>query len=228
MPSFSVARLSAFCRTSARALAACAAVAGAAPVAHAQASTLTFNGLTAVDNSGVRYVSNCYEEAGYRVTLVGMACGTDAALATWTPDNDLYYTGSPAMYNNAGPSVDFARVNGGAFSFQSIGLASFLGQLGDPTSVMFTGFLTGGGMVTHMLDVPGGIYGTPASLSMYNFTDFTNLTALRLTVTSPSGEPMVQFDNVRFGAAVVPEPMTVLLVGGGLAGLGMLARRRAR
>lgn len=216
-------------RRAAPALAALAALALAAASAGAQTRTMTFDGLTAVDASGVRYVSNCYEEAGFRVTLVGAACGADAALATWTPDNDLYYAGSPALYNNLGESVDFTATGGQTFAFQSIGLAPFLGQLGNPTSVLFTGFLASGGMVTQSVDVAGGVYGQAVAATPYSFANFGGLRALRLTVTAPSTELNVQFDDVTFAlgpAATVPEPATVALVAGGLAGVAALARRR--
>jgi hypothetical protein len=225
MPWFSAAPPSAFSRTRAL-LAVCAAVAIGAPAARAQPATLTFDGLTPVDASGVRFVDNCYEEGGFRVALDGFPCGAPAALATWTPDNDLYYTGSPALYNNFDGSVDFSRVGGGTFALRSIGLATFLGQLGNPTSVMFTGFLVGGGTVTRTVDVPEGDFGTPTALSVYDFTGFDALSSLRLTVVSPVVEPYVQFDNVSLAA--VPEPATVLLLGGGLVALGAVARRRAR
>jgi hypothetical protein len=215
-------------RLSARVLAALVAVALAAPAARAQTATLTFNGLTAVDESGVRYVNNCYEESGYRITLMGFGCGATEAFVAYTPDN-LAYTGSPALSNNRGATFEFTRTGPapGAFSFQSIGLAGFIGGSLSPKSVLFTGMLAGGGMVTQTVNLPGST-GLSAMLSPFTFTGFTNLSALRITVQSPSVEPYVQFDNVAFVGAtnVVPEPATVVLFGAGLAGLGAAARRR--
>lgn len=216
-------------RHAARALAALVVAALVAPAARAQTTTLTFNGLTAVDASGVRFVDNCYEESGFRVAVVGFACGAPSTLGAWTPDFADRYTGSPALHNEMGSAVDFTAISGQAFSFQSIGLASFFGQFGDPTTVMFTGFLASGGMMTQTVEVPGGNFRSPAALSPFSFTGFTNLRSLRLTVVTAAPEisANVQFDNVAFGtAAVVPEPTTVVLIGAGLAGLGAVARRR--
>ncbi len=213
-------------RAGAYALAACAAVAAAAPAARAQAPvTLTFNTLTGSD--GVRYVNNCYEEGGFRVTALGSACGSPEALATWTPEESLFYSGSPALFAATSESVDITAVGGGAFSLQSIGLAPLLGGFGSPTSVLFTGFLAGGGTVTQTVSVPGATN----ALTVFNFATFAGLSSVRMTVTTPAFEPYVQFDNVRLApaqAAVIPEPTTVALLGAGLAGVAAAARRRRR
>lgn len=71
-------------------------------------------------------------------------------------------------------------------------------------------------------------------LTPFAFNGFDNLSSLRLTVLGPppSGqviegiERIVQFDNVAL--AVVPEPATMVLLGSGLAVVGVLARRRRR
>jgi hypothetical protein len=240
MPRFSVANPSTHRRAGATAparllaaFAAFAAVAAAAPVAGAQ--TLTFNGLTAVDDSGERLVANCYVESGFRVTLMGMGCtGGDAAIAfgTWTPDNPEYYTGSPALHNNFDGTIEIAAVNGMAFSFRSIDLAPFLGSLGEETSVTFEGMLAGGGMMTpRTVVIPGGRSFGPGSATVRNYTfgGFDDITALRLRYVSPDvpGSRAFQFDNVALGPAqVIPEPATVALFGLGAAGLGLVARRR--
>ena len=202
------------------------ALALAAGAAGAQ-TTVTFDGLMPGD-AGVQYVGNCYTEAQLTFTVVGVACDTPDAFATWGAADPLFYTGSPALFNNsiASASVDIMAAGGGPFSLLSIDLAPVLGAFGSPTTVMFEGMMMDGTSVTQTFMVPGGTN----MLTTYIFNGFTNLNSARLTVTDPSFEPYVQMDNIRAMASVstVPEPGTVLLLGSGLAALGLMAHRRRR
>lgn len=203
-----------------------AASAAFAMPAHAQ-TTLNFNSLTDVDGSGVRYVNNCYVESGFRVAVAGLACGTEAALATWTSADPLFYTGSPALFNNLGETVEITATSGASFSLMSLGMAPVLGGFGAPTTVTFMGMLAAGGTVSQTFTVPGAT----TAMTAFTLTGFTGLSSVRFTVTSPSAEPYVQFDNVMLMAgttAVIPEPSTYALIGAGLLGVAGMARTRRR
>jgi hypothetical protein len=199
----------------------CASI--AAP-AFAQNSTATFNTLTD-GGIGVRYVANCYVEANLRFTVVGDACGATDSFASWGPSESAFYSGSPALFNNSatGTAIDITAANGGQFSLFSISLAPYLGVLSGNTSVSFLGSLFGGGTVSRLMTLNGG---TNAQ-SNFSFVNFTGLTSVRLTVTSPQSDPYVQFDNVSVNVAtVVPEPRTVLLLGAGMFAVAAAYRRR--
>ena len=198
----------------------------ASPAASVQAQTLTFNGLSSNDPSGVVFVNNCYMEAGFQVRITGLAsCNTPNAFASYTPANGAY-TGSPALFNadetQTVASVDFMLMSGGTFTFNSISLApvSFPGLA---MSVSFTGTRMVGGPVTDMVMLNAGMM----TMMNYNLNGFTNLTSLRLTPSAP--DFAVQFDNVAFSnvtQGVIPEPSTYALMGTGLVGLLTIARRR--
>lgn len=198
--------------------------------AGAQTVMVNFNGFAALDPSaGINYVDNCYVENGFRITAVGDACGMAGSLATYTSTNLLGYTGSPALFSTYQPSLDFTRTAGGPFALRSLDLAPFL--LGDlatnPITVLLTGTRMVGGTVTQSFTIPAGT----AALTHYVFSGFTDLSSVRLTVTSPNFEPYVQVDNLEFSVgsmATVPEPATFALMGVGFLGLGVTTWRRRR
>lgn len=201
------------------------AVGAALPAAQAgaQTTTVNFNSLTVTDGSGIRYVNNCYQESGFQVAAVGLACGTPMAFATGGPDSPLFYTGSPALFlgETTATQVDFTRVASGTFGMQSIGLGAFLGSSANVTLV---GSLMGGGTVTQTFNVMA----SPLMTAFAVNSAFTGLTSIRLSAMNANGEPLVHFDNLVFttGVTAVPEPGTVFLVAAGLAGAGLAARRR--
>ena len=84
--------------------------------AHAQTATLNFNTLTDPGNVGVRYVPNCYAEQGYVVTVVGVACSDQLALATAGPADPLLYTGTPALFLNNGTGVNLTGDSGSYYA----------------------------------------------------------------------------------------------------------------
>ena len=203
-----------------------AAVAVAAIPVQAQ---VTFNSLGPVDGSGIRYVPNCYVEGGLRFTVVGEACGTglngSSALATYTSANGSY-TGTPALFNNLGDAFDITAASGANFNLISIDLAPIfiLGAGPGVIPVSFMGTRAIGGTVAHTANVMLAATG----LTNFMFFDFTGLTSVRVTPGAPDFS--IQFDNVATNvvASVVPEPSTYLLTIVGLAGIGVVSRRRSR
>ena len=199
---------------------ACALVAFGATPAAAQ---VTFEELAT--DAAVSYVGNCVSSGGLTFTAVGLGCDVTDAFAVYGPSQAAFYSGSAALFNNLTAGVQ-VTTGGTPFSLTAVSLTPGLGALGfEPTTVMFTGMVNGGGTLTQMATLAAGM-NTPMLVTL---SGFTNLTSFTYAVTSPSYDG-VQIDDIVYstGASVVPEPATVLLLGSGLAGLAVFARRRQR
>lgn len=191
--------------------------------AHAQtAFTLNFNNTVTSVPDGINYVQNCYVASGIRVVATGESCNNAFSLATYTSADPTGYTGSGALFAATAPSLDLMPVSG-TFSVSSIQLAPGLLGMFDtnPVTVLFTGTTMLGGTLSFQTVLGTMLTGLTSPIMLSNFTNLTNL---RIT---PSGiDPYVQIDNVVGTVTATPEPATFALLGLGLGGVGLIARRR--
>ena len=179
--------------------------------AAANAAVIDFNGLV---GTGLVDRGFTYTEDGYTLTNLSTPFPF-----TSIHSGDSRYTGTPSFFNNTVNGLTrLTASDNSAFDLQSIALDSLNG--GYNQTVTFTGFFAGGGTIVQAFMTDASFPG----LQTFNFTGFTNLSRVEWTQT-PNFH---SFDNITVQASDVPEPVSLLVFGGLVAGGGWLARRRMK
>ncbi|MBV9880158.1 MAG: PEP-CTERM sorting domain-containing protein [Gemmatirosa sp.] len=187
-------------------------VAAALPVA-AHAQTIDFDD----------YVTSGYEALG---AYAGMSWTNTFVLRAGTSFASVAAASSPnVIFPGFGSPSGFALSAPGTFTLGSIDLVQW-----DPFNYGYTapsttvrGFLLGAPVAGDVMTVALG--------STYATTVFNWAGIDAVTFTQENGDGWYVADNVVLGNVAVtatPEPATLALVGGGLAALGIGARRRRR
>lgn len=185
--------------------------------AAASATVITFDAIT---GGGTRPLPANYQEAGFQITP-----GEHTAFALWG-QNNANYTGSTAVWvaatGHPGSNrvTTLTRVDGGAFSLESIDFSEPNRDVTDPFEIVVSATLNGV-WVWNFAVFLDGVFGPET----FNFgSTFSNVTEVQFGVRDYYD---YQFDNVVLGAppAEVPEPGSLGLFGVGLLG-ALLAKRR--
>ena len=200
------------------------------PAAHAQI-TLDFENLSNPSSSGGNPQGNFVVQNGF--TLTATTANNVYGLSSVAPngsDIGLNYTGSVALFNDnsIGGVTTLYKNNGtplpsgNTFTLNSIDIANRNLQIYQPggVTVVFTGYLLGGGTVTQSFT-----HGANNNLEFVSFdSNFTNL----ISVSFDQNSPFNQFDNIVLDVpAAVPEPgFLALLAGLALTGAAFLRRRK--
>jgi len=187
---------------------------------NSQAGIITFESLSHTDDQ-VDDHGATYTEAGFTFTNIATveSSGFDPSLATF--GTEVYgYTGSTALFNDNSEGITvLTRVDGNAFSFNSIDLAelSAYDEANYAFGVTFNGFLANGSPVSQTVTLDNF-----TGVQSYVFGSvFSDVVAVSW---AQGGDDFHQFDNVN--ASPVPEPMSLLLVGSGLMALMGVRKKR--
>jgi hypothetical protein len=193
----------------------------------AYATTISFAGLSQAGSS--------YASEGSSYTQQGFTFGS-GALYVWEASSanlpGLAAANTSLFEFYAGGASSIKAVGNGAFTLDSIDLAPLIAGGSGTFDVTFTGTHADNSTVSQTFVVSDS---TPAALTTFDFSNFTNVVSVSFTQGTNSGffaaqDTAYQFDNVVVNAAPpvsgVPEPHAFSLLAMGVAGLLGFSRRR--
>ncbi len=192
----------------------------------ANATTIGFDPLT---TSGEGFVSPAsYTENGFTLrslsTLGFGSARTGDVNFLYNGHIMTWYYGSTSLFNDdlAGGVTMLSKDDGGTFTLNSIDLAALndFYTWGSGEDITFTGNVHGGGTVTQSIQ-----FTEQFKFLTFSFNGFENLDS----VTWGQGFPYHQFDNIvldlpTIPGSDVPEPVSLGLLGLGLAAMGISRR----
>lgn len=184
----------------------------------ARADVITFDDLERI-GAGF-FPMNSYTHGSFTFTSINNPAASDA-FYTAEMSNPTSYAGSAGLF--LGHIGDNARLSaaGTPFSLTSIDMSRLHDYETGPVTVTFTGFLVGGGTVIQSF-----------TFSQFGFQTFTfdpSFTNLAYVEFGPQNHAFFQIDNVvlnQSSQTPIPEPMTLVLLGTGLAGVACKVRKR--
>ena len=154
---------------------------------------------------------------------------TNAGNGSFADDGTTYLFTHDNGGQNANNALTMALVTGGTFSISSLDLSEGFVGFGANT-VHVLGNLFGGGTITQDFVLDGIIDGIGPGNDFESFSfgiGWHNLIDLTFTgVGGTANEHAFAVDNIDVSGSPVPEPSTLLLLGFGLASLGIARRRR--